>query len=489
MLYVLVAETLGRSISASNNVKGFLVPGSGGTTTRISQYADDATLLLRDLTSVRHVLSIVDIYGKGTGARLNRTKSEAMWLGSWKSRSDTPLGLKWVTKMRVLGVWFGENVYYDNWRSRVDKLETVLNLWKSRALSIWGRVLIVKTFALSKLDYIARILLVPNEIVTAVNKLIWNFVWRGKNELICRATCLLPRDQGGVAMIDYECRVKALQVKNVLSSLTSKNTNAFHFARYFVGNRVASLIDEFSGMRTNLLPSCSVLPKYYDTFISFLREHPLVIKPDMSVKALYLKLVEKKVVIPKCFSTITLRTGLTNLRCVWSTFLKSQTEPRVREIRWRAVHGVTMTRLKLWEWNCKGVNKGCAICNLPESIEHCFLECKRARRAWGWVVFLLKGISHSSFKIDYDNILLCLFYKNSHKDQLMVFVIETMLNSIWFFRNRANFDNNIVSFQYIIRKCKHDISNRILVDKQRLSRALFNTTWDIENFLTKITCK
>jgi len=81
------------------------------------------------------------------------------------------------------------------------------------------------------------------------------------------------------------------------------------------------------------------------------------------------------------------------------------------------------------------------------------------------------------------NILLCLFNKNSYKDQLKVFVIETTLHSIWFFRNRANVDNNFVSFKEIIRKCKHEISKRILVDKHRLSKTIFNATWDIETFL------
>ena len=156
MLYVLVAECLGCSIRASNAVNGFLVPGSGGKTTQITQYADDATLLLRDVQSINHVLNIVDTYGKGTGARLNRTKSEAMWIGKWRSCTDKPFGLKWVTKMRILGVWFGDNTYHDNWTARLDKLESVLNMWKTRQLSIWG---------------------------------IWCFVWSGKTELISRNTC------------------------------------------------------------------------------------------------------------------------------------------------------------------------------------------------------------------------------------------------------------------------------------------------------------
>lgn len=38
---------------------------------------------------------------------MNISNTEAMWLGSWKDRVDQPLGLKWVNKMKSLGVVFG----------------------------------------------------------------------------------------------------------------------------------------------------------------------------------------------------------------------------------------------------------------------------------------------------------------------------------------------------------------------------------------------
>jgi len=62
-----------------------------------------------------------------------------MWLGAWCACPDTPLGLTWVTKMKILGVWYRNglaNVDPDNWQSKLNNLEKNLNLWKSR-LAAW----------------------------------------------------------------------------------------------------------------------------------------------------------------------------------------------------------------------------------------------------------------------------------------------------------------------------------------------------------------
>ena len=41
--------------------------------------------------------------------KLNRSKTEAMWLGVWTSCPLTSDGLSWVTKMKILGVGFGNS--------------------------------------------------------------------------------------------------------------------------------------------------------------------------------------------------------------------------------------------------------------------------------------------------------------------------------------------------------------------------------------------
>lgn len=72
---------------------------------------------------------------------------------------DQPLGLKWVNKMKILGVVFGTvAVERDNWEPRLSKLDSCLSLWKSRSLSFVGKVLILNILGLSKPLYLSRVL-------------------------------------------------------------------------------------------------------------------------------------------------------------------------------------------------------------------------------------------------------------------------------------------------------------------------------------------
>ena len=107
LLYVLRIEVLANLIRGSPRIKGDLLPGSGGLQAMVRLYADDTTLLLKDSRSLASLFELIDLVEKGTGAKLNRSKTEAMWLGAWKFCNDEPHGLTRVRKMKILGTVFG----------------------------------------------------------------------------------------------------------------------------------------------------------------------------------------------------------------------------------------------------------------------------------------------------------------------------------------------------------------------------------------------
>ena len=162
MLYVLCVEVLACRIRDSPAIEGFLLPGAGGVQFKVGQYADDTTAFVKNDSSLFSLFDAIAFYERGSGAKLNLSKTEAMWLGAWKDRLDEPLGLTWVRKMKILGVFFGTvDVERDNWEPRLSKLDKTLSRWKSRSLSFIGKVLILNILALSKLLYVSRVLVPP----------------------------------------------------------------------------------------------------------------------------------------------------------------------------------------------------------------------------------------------------------------------------------------------------------------------------------------
>ena len=87
-----------------------------------------------------------------------------MWIGSLKSCKDQPLGVKWQTCVKFLGI----HITYDIKRSVEKKIKNVINLWKVLGLSIHGKVMIIKCFLLSKM--ICSVLTTPLEIIKKLNK-------------------------------------------------------------------------------------------------------------------------------------------------------------------------------------------------------------------------------------------------------------------------------------------------------------------------------
>ena len=78
MLYILCVEVLAAKMKNTPEIDGFLLPGARGKRFKVGQYADDATGYLRSLRSLHSLFEVISVYERDSGAKLNRSKSEAM---------------------------------------------------------------------------------------------------------------------------------------------------------------------------------------------------------------------------------------------------------------------------------------------------------------------------------------------------------------------------------------------------------------------------
>ena len=108
LLYCLVAETLGQAIRRDNRIEGIQIPGSGNKQSKVSQYADDTTVILANDFSVNKAFHIIHVFEQGSGSHLNTQKTEGLWIGTSAGRTTGPVNITWVTdKLKILGVYFG----------------------------------------------------------------------------------------------------------------------------------------------------------------------------------------------------------------------------------------------------------------------------------------------------------------------------------------------------------------------------------------------
>ena len=156
LLFVLAVKPLAHQIKVNQSIKGL---ENGNKITKLSMYADDTTAFIRDYSSAASLLSLLDQFGDLFGLKINKSKTEGMWLGPLKTRldKDEPFGISWPKHYVIaLGIAFSYHVQVSNkinFDERLAKLKKVLNTWSGRHLTILGRIAIVKSLAIAKLVY------------------------------------------------------------------------------------------------------------------------------------------------------------------------------------------------------------------------------------------------------------------------------------------------------------------------------------------------
>ena len=75
LLFVIGIELFARAVKSDPNIKGINV---GQKEIKITQYADDTTVLVRDCDSVPRLLKLLEEFKKVSGLQINTSKTEAM---------------------------------------------------------------------------------------------------------------------------------------------------------------------------------------------------------------------------------------------------------------------------------------------------------------------------------------------------------------------------------------------------------------------------
>ena len=113
--------------------------------------------------------------------------------------------------MAIYYYYNDEIVYNTNFEQKLIKMKSLLNLWYPRNLTLYGRITILKSLAISKLVYDTSVLTFPTKFIATVNQAITQFVWNTKVK-IKKRTMIGPKEQGGLDMPDFQIINEALKV-------------------------------------------------------------------------------------------------------------------------------------------------------------------------------------------------------------------------------------------------------------------------------------
>ena len=207
LLFLLVAEILAINIRNDISIKGIHFKNEEF---KINLMADDATLFLTDIVSLANSIITFSKFGECSGLKLNLQKTEIIPIGNVQNKKiNLPSHLNTIKvkhgPFKALGVWYSynqEEVIKLNLDDRIKKLSTILNIWRSRNLSLKGKITIIKTLAIPQLQFLFNMIYIPDYIIKQIDNLVYNFLWNSKPAKIKKSTIIAPIKEGGLGMID-----------------------------------------------------------------------------------------------------------------------------------------------------------------------------------------------------------------------------------------------------------------------------------------------
>ena len=198
-----------------------------------------------------------NVFEWGSGSRLNPKKTEGLWIGYYAGHTSVLIKITWVAnKLKILGVYLGNaNLEQANYADRMTKLETRLNLWRTRTLSLKGKSMIINMLGASNLWYTATVVNMLDLVHTRVSKAIWDFLGNGKSELFKRDTCRLPWQHGGLSVVNPLEKSQTLKLRWVppVGDSTCKKKWVY-FAQYWIGFSLSRRMKSCTFLCSNEVP-------------------------------------------------------------------------------------------------------------------------------------------------------------------------------------------------------------------------------------------
>ena len=306
-------------------------------------------MTLKDDTSIIHAFDTINEYERASGSKLNRTKTEGLYIGRQAGRTSGPVPITWRTDtLTILGGQFGNNEEQD-WEKPVAKLEDT-DRWKKRHLTVKGKTVLIKTYGLATITYLASIFPLPDQITTRIHKILFQFQWNNKNELVSRATCHLPARFGGLGIPDLHLVAKANLAK-WMRDITDphKDTAWVRYIRYWTGLALGLIKTEWTWLRSNLIPhgDPNHLPIWYRTMTNLAQQQRAKVakaeKHQLTVKNF--TVWQREYQEPRCVREWKryVRPSL-DMKPKWKYLWQSAADNRTKEVVWKLMHGVLLTK-------------------------------------------------------------------------------------------------------------------------------------------------
>ena len=262
LLFIFFTEVLARLIEQDKLIKGIVIRGINH---KLSQYADDTTLIARP--NERHhrgphsgklrVEVHVETFCAATGGRENYTKREVYLAGAAKTNANLlPASIRRYiipdgTPIRALGVPFGTFNELTWWWQRYAIVKSrVAHLININRMGITGRNIIAQSKFYGSLRYWLYSMIMPQPVIRALEQDIGALLWKRTPSLVpdetgtatqfhrhmIKPVSYRKQRQGGAGVMHWKSHTEAFYAQWIIKYMDPRLAPWKHVADHFLGN-------------------------------------------------------------------------------------------------------------------------------------------------------------------------------------------------------------------------------------------------------------
>ena len=252
LLFILQAEPLACAIRKNNDIKGIPLPFSDPEVqetpeAKINAYVDESQFFVTTEDSILECFKVLDSFEKSSGAKVNKAKTYGLYTGPWRNKTPEFTAIKWTkNNVKTLGIHHGYNIDEDAiWLEKINKMKKCIKVWKSRNLTLVGKVLVIKTLLLSQIGFLTESLIIPEKFFKEIDSLLWSFLWTSKQPLVSRNAKYLDKEMGGVNLTNLGNILISKQIKVVYNILESNYAHWNMIGKHWLQNFDEQYNDHF----------------------------------------------------------------------------------------------------------------------------------------------------------------------------------------------------------------------------------------------------
>lgn len=282
LLFVLAVEKLAHAICIDGDIQGISLRGNEY---KLSQYADDSNMFVKDGKSLENLLEKVRDFGSFSGLHLNVEKSQGLKINC--NPVLLPMGqrIQWKSHVNILGSDFygsqsDEGRIERDFMKYIDKMEEICSTWQRRKIPLKGMVVVVNTLVLPIIAYASRNTYCPENVIKKVNRLVSDFLWNGHSAKIALNTLCLSTEKGVLGLHNFYAHIEASRVAGIKRMVTAPSDLWTDFL--VLKCNVESISDiPMRKQRSNFVD----VPKFYrDVFVTWQKIYCTEPNSDITVR-------------------------------------------------------------------------------------------------------------------------------------------------------------------------------------------------------------